>query len=84
MPFQPRALLAPAKEPQPAAAVSGSTEPVEQGAGAAAGEANPMDATARPIPVDPETLEPSAEAMEPAATEAPETYAAALMRELGM
>ena len=91
MPFQPRALLAPAKEPQPAAPVSGSSEPVEQAAGAAAGEANPMEAAARPIAVDPEAMqppaeamEPTAEGMEPAATEAPETDAAALMRELGI
>jgi len=46
MPFQPRALLAPAKEPQPAAPVSGSPEPMEQAAEAAAGEANAMDAAA--------------------------------------
>ena len=84
MPFQPRALLAPAKEPQPPAPVSGSPEPVEQAAGAAAGEAYPMEAAARPIAADPEAMEPAAEGMEPAATEAPETDAAALMRELGM
>ena len=84
MPFQPRALLAPAKEPQPAAPVSGSPEPVEQGAGAAGGEANPMEAAARPIAADPEASQPPAEGMEPADPEAPETDAAALMRELGM
>ncbi|MFN9547124.1 MAG: hypothetical protein ACK6AD_08665 [Cyanobacteriota bacterium] len=84
VPFQPRALLAPAKEPQPPAPVSGSPEPVEQAAGAAAGEANPADAAARPIAADSVAMEPTAEAMELAATEAPETDAAALMRELGM
>jgi len=83
-PFQPRALLDPAKDPQPEDPVSGSPKPVEQSVVAAVGNANPADAAARPIAVDPEALEPIAEGMEPAATEAPETDAAALMRELGM
>ena len=91
--FQPRALLASAKDPQPAAPVSGSAEASQQatvaavpvGAEASAlGEAAQPLAEAQPLAADKEALESSAEGQETAATEAPETEAAALMRELGM
>jgi hypothetical protein len=91
--FQPRALLAPAKDPQPAAPVSGSAEASQQATVAAVpvrpeasalGEAAQPLAEAQPLAADKEALESSAEGQETAATEAPETDAAALMRELGM
>jgi hypothetical protein len=93
VPFQPRALLAPAKDPQPSAPERGSGEASQQAAVAAVpvgaeasalGEAVQPLAEAQPLSADAETLEPSAEGQDTAATEATGPEAAALMQELGM